>query len=157
MQVVLSVLYMLHNALFSCMMVASEWSGFITERKTLRVSSPTGIQRSSYFISMPLRYGIPVMVLFTTEHWLLSQSYFIIRLIRNDWTGTPSKEWTISGASIAPYILGKSLRLFWRNTLSPISHDASFSDGTCSITPWLHAEILRWTQHATCINMQRRY
>lgn len=42
-QVLLSMLYMLHNALLSCMMVASEWNGFIIEQKMLRVSAPEGI------------------------------------------------------------------------------------------------------------------
>lgn len=108
-QVLLSMLYMLHNALFSCMMVASEWNGFLIERKTLRVSAPQGIQRSSYFVSMPLRYGIPIMILFSTGHWLISQSIFIIRVVRVDWIGIPTAEWTIRGFSLVPAVLGKVL------------------------------------------------
>ena len=39
-QVVVSLLYIGHNSLLSCMMVANEWTGFADDRKTLRVSAP---------------------------------------------------------------------------------------------------------------------
>lgn len=45
------------------------------------------------------------MILFSTEHWLVSQSYFIIRVVRIDWTGIPDAEWTIRGFSLGPAIL----------------------------------------------------
>lgn len=105
-QVLLSMLYILHNGLLSCLMVAHEWAGFANERKTLRVSAPQGIQRSSYFISMPLRYGIPIMSLFAAEHWLLSQSAFVIRIVNSDWYGVPISAYTTSGFSLVPCILG---------------------------------------------------
>jgi hypothetical protein len=47
-------------------------------RKTLRVSAPVGIQRSSYFVSMPLRYGIPLISTMSLLHWLISQSLFVV-------------------------------------------------------------------------------
>jgi len=77
-QVIVSFLYFVGNALFTCMHVAEEWNGYATERKTLRVSHPEGIQRSSYFISLPFKYGIPMMILITTLHWLISQSVFLV-------------------------------------------------------------------------------
>lgn len=49
-------------------------------RKTLRVSEPIGIQRSSFFISLPLRYGIPLYVSSGIMHWLVSQSLFLARI-----------------------------------------------------------------------------
>lgn len=48
-----------------------------------------------------------MMILFSTEHWLLSQSTFIIRIIRIDWTGIPAAEWTVSGFSLGPGAIGK--------------------------------------------------
>lgn len=106
-QVVVSLAYIAHNALLSCMMVADEWCGFAKHRKTLRVSAPVGIQRSSYFLSMPLRYGLPMMVLFSIEHWLLSQSTFIVRVNKFDWTGVPKQGWTTTGYSFIPCLMGK--------------------------------------------------
>jgi len=47
-------------------------------KKALRVSAPEGIQRSSYFVSMPWRYGIPLIAGTSILHWLISQSLFVI-------------------------------------------------------------------------------
>jgi hypothetical protein len=77
-QMLISLLYLAYNALLTCQLVGEEWSGFAAERKTLRVSRPRGIQRSSYFISMPLKYGIVLMTANATLHWLVSQSMFVV-------------------------------------------------------------------------------
>ena len=63
------------------MLVADEWNGFIQERKTLRLSSPQGIQRSSYFLSLPYRFAVPLMIASGTLQWLISQSIFVIQSI----------------------------------------------------------------------------
>ncbi|KAF2804655.1 uncharacterized protein BDZ99DRAFT_502510 [Mytilinidion resinicola] len=80
-QVIISFLYLAYNALLTCMLVSDEWSGYATDRKTLRVTHPRGIQRSSYFVSMPYKYGIPLMAANTTLHWLVSQSIFVVSTI----------------------------------------------------------------------------
>lgn len=90
------------------MLVADEWAGFSKDRKTLRVSAPAGIQRSSYILSVPLRYGLPATVLFAILHWLVSQSTFIVRVIRVDWEGALTTGWTTAGYSFMPCILGNS-------------------------------------------------
>ena len=77
-QIVISFLYIAYNALLSCLLVSEEWGGYAVERKTLRVSHPKGIQRSTYFISMPLKYGIPLMIGNASLHWLVSQSMFLV-------------------------------------------------------------------------------
>ena len=55
--------------------------GFLREdgKKTLRVSSPEGMQRSTYFLSLPLKYSISLMALSTVLHWLISQSLFLVQ------------------------------------------------------------------------------
>jgi hypothetical protein len=58
-QVIVSFLYLAYSALLTCMLVGDEWSRFATHRKTLRVTHPRGIQRSTYFVSMPYKYSIP--------------------------------------------------------------------------------------------------
>ena len=63
------------------MLVADEWNDFIKERKTLRLSSPRGIQRSSYFLSLPYRFALPLMVASGIMHWLISQSVFVVQSI----------------------------------------------------------------------------
>lgn len=76
-----SALYLLYNGLLSTMLVADEWNDFINERKTLRLSSPRGIQRSSYFLWLPYRFALPLMIASGTIHWLISGSVFVIQII----------------------------------------------------------------------------
>jgi hypothetical protein len=76
-QLLLSLLYMCINALLTCFSVEAEWQSYAVERKNLRVSSPIGQQRSTYFLSLPWRYGLPLMATFTILHWTLSQSIFL--------------------------------------------------------------------------------
>lgn len=107
-QVIVSLLYINQNALLSCMLVAEEWSGFATNRKTLRVSAPVGIQRSSYTLSMPMTYGIPMLIVFAVEHWLLSQTTFIVRANRVSWNGDSIQGWTMTGYSFIPALIGNA-------------------------------------------------
>ena len=79
-QVLLSFLYFTYNGLFSCMLLVDEWSGFAREPKTLRVTSPVGKQRSSYWLQVPYIYGIPLLVLSAALHWFVSQSIFLARI-----------------------------------------------------------------------------
>ncbi|KAK1961407.1 hypothetical protein LY78DRAFT_588797 [Colletotrichum sublineola] len=81
-QLVLSVLYILYNTMLSTFLLQREFSrlGKPEYRKPLRVSEPVGIQRSSYSISLPLRYGIPLSASSTFMHWLVSQSLFLARI-----------------------------------------------------------------------------
>lgn len=61
------------------MLVAAEWSHYSNHKKSLRVSAPRLAQRSSYFLSMPFRFGIPLLVISAVAPWLASQSLFLIR------------------------------------------------------------------------------
>ena len=81
-QVLLSFLFLTYNGLFTCMLLGHEWSGYAHVRKPLRVTSPAGSQRSTYRLQLPYKYGIPLLVLSGTLHWLVSQSIFLARI---DW------------------------------------------------------------------------
>ena len=87
-QVLFSCLYYMYNSVLSCMLVAFEWSRYSVKRKSLRVSNPTGAQRSSYFLTIPYRYGIPLLSASSLLQWLVSQSIFLIRTTNYDPTGT---------------------------------------------------------------------
>ena len=78
---IISLLYLAFNALLTCLMIAKEWNTYGKERKTLRVSHPVGIQRSTYFISLPWRYGGPLMAANSVLHWLVSQSIFLVSIV----------------------------------------------------------------------------
>lgn len=64
------------------MLVADEWDRFGKIRKTLRVTMPQGLQRSSYFVSVPLKYSLPILIAFSALHYTISQSVFVVYLTR---------------------------------------------------------------------------
>ncbi|KAI1775604.1 hypothetical protein F4818DRAFT_457822 [Hypoxylon cercidicola] len=89
-QLVLSFVYIFYNAMLSTCLVQLEFSRMhLKERKPLRVSEPIGIQRSTYFISLPLRYGIPLYMSSALMHWLVSQSLFLARITAICADGSP--------------------------------------------------------------------
>lgn len=107
-QFLVSLLYIAYNALLTCMLVGDEWSRYATQRKTLRVTHPRGIQRSSYFISMPFKYGIPLMICNTILHVLISQSIFIISVTTYlpNFVEEEARSYTFTGYSTSAAIIG---------------------------------------------------
>jgi len=80
-QVVLSLLYFSYNALFTAYLLSYEWMSYAHKQKGLRTSRrPVGAQRTTYFLQLPYRFGIPLMILSGTLHWLVSQSIFLIAI-----------------------------------------------------------------------------
>ena len=79
-QVVLSFLFLLYNGLFTSMLLADEWNGYARERKPLRVTDPKGSQRSTYRLQLPYKYGVPLLAVSATLHWLVSQSLFLVNM-----------------------------------------------------------------------------
>ncbi|PYI07679.1 hypothetical protein BO78DRAFT_428803 [Aspergillus sclerotiicarbonarius CBS 121057] len=86
-QLILSITYFLANGLLTCMLVAAEWDRYAHQRRPLRVSWPQGQQRSTYYLSLPYRYSVPLLILSTTLHWLLSQSLFFVNVQGFDVSG----------------------------------------------------------------------
>lgn len=83
-QALLSFLFLTYNGLFSCMLLMEEWSGFAHKHKPLRVTYPVGTQRSSYWLQIPYRYGVPLLVMSGALHWFVSQSIFLARVVELD-------------------------------------------------------------------------
>lgn len=79
-QVICSLIYFSYNYLLTVMLLSQEWSRFYLVKKPLRVSKPIGEQRSTYFLSLPYRYGVPLIIASSTLHWLISQSLFFARI-----------------------------------------------------------------------------
>ncbi|KAL2832622.1 hypothetical protein BDW59DRAFT_169440 [Aspergillus cavernicola] len=81
-QFIFSLLYFMSNSVLTTMTLATEWNNFSLNRKGLRVSTPPeGHQRRTYFLSLPYRFGIPLITLSALLHWLMSQSIFLVRII----------------------------------------------------------------------------
>lgn len=80
-QAIVSALYLLCNNLLTVMVVAAEWNTYSFRRKALRVSAPKGIQRSSFFLSLPYKYSVPLMILSGLLHFFISQSVFVVQTV----------------------------------------------------------------------------
>lgn len=66
------------------MLLAHEYDSYGVQRKPLRVSWPKEKQRSTYYLSLPYRYSVPLLVTSAVLHWLVSQSFFFVAIIPFD-------------------------------------------------------------------------
>ena len=63
-QVLLSFIYFAYNGLFTAMLMGYEWTSYAYKKKGLRISRrPYGSQKSTYFLQLPYRFGIPMVPL----------------------------------------------------------------------------------------------
>jgi hypothetical protein len=80
-QILLSFMYFAYNSLFTAMLMGYEWASHVHKRKGLRTSrKPLGAQRSTYFLQLPYQFGVPLIFVSGTLHWLVSQSIFVVAL-----------------------------------------------------------------------------
>jgi hypothetical protein len=77
-QLIISCLYLLYNGLFTSMCLADEYSNYSIRRKSLRVTSPHGSQRSTHWLHLPYVYSLPLLIASTVLHWSISQSIFFV-------------------------------------------------------------------------------
>ncbi|KAK2805543.1 hypothetical protein FQN50_006169 [Emmonsiellopsis sp. PD_5] len=75
-QLILSIAYFFYNSLLTSMLLTAEYESYARNRKPLRVSWPEGIQRSTYYLTLPYWYGVPLLIASAFLHWLVSQSIF---------------------------------------------------------------------------------
>jgi hypothetical protein len=102
-QALLTGVYLTANNLITRIQLATEWASYVKERKSLRVSHlREGEQRSTYFLQVPYRYGIPLMILSTTLHWLVSQSIFLASVDTWDANGRPNWEESVATCGFSP-------------------------------------------------------
>lgn len=80
-QLLVSLCYFLLNSNITTMLMNAEWTSFAHKRKPLRVSSPTGQQRPSYYLQLPYRFSVPLLITMATLHWGISQSIFLSRMV----------------------------------------------------------------------------
>ena len=88
-QMIVSMAYFLYNNILTSMLLAAEYDGYGTDRKPLRVSWPKGLQRSTYYLSLPYRYSIFLLSASAALHWLISQSLFFVAIIPYSPDGKP--------------------------------------------------------------------
>lgn len=66
----------MYNSVLTSVNQSTEYLGFSTQRKVLRVTTPIGAQRSTYWLQLPYRYALPFMTAMATVLWFISQSIF---------------------------------------------------------------------------------
>ena len=98
-QALLSFAFLAYNGIFTSMLMGKEWSEYALERKSLRVTLPRGMQRSTYRLQLPYTYGLPLLFLSAILHWLVSQSLFPVRIVVIDET-TKENPFTTIGYSM---------------------------------------------------------
>jgi hypothetical protein len=113
-QLILSFIYLYFNGYWTCMLAAKEWSGYAHEKKSLRVTSPMGTQRSTYWLQLPYTYAIPLLVFSAVLNWLVSQALFLAPIDAFDSNGVhrPDRSITKAGYSIMPIIFALILSFF---------------------------------------------
>ena len=100
-QGLISISFLTYNSILTCMLMEKEWNDYAHERKPLRVSLPTGQQRSTYYLQLPYSYAVPLITASGLMHWLVSQSIFLARVEAYDSFGQrkPENDVTTCGYS----------------------------------------------------------
>ncbi|KAK5745894.1 hypothetical protein LTR17_001023 [Elasticomyces elasticus] len=101
-QLILSFIYIFYNDVFTRMLMSHEWAQFAGTRKALRVSRPRGQQRSTYWLQLPFRYSIPIMLSMILLHWLVSRSIFLVRVSIYDDSGSHDSDRDINACGFSP-------------------------------------------------------
>lgn len=108
-QLVLTVCYYCLNNIVTDMLAAAEYNSYGVTRKPLRVSRPVkgSQQMSTYWLSIPYQYGVPLLLLHMLLHWLISQSLYYVLVIPYDTQGeaVDSLEVSSIGYSSLPVFL----------------------------------------------------
>jgi hypothetical protein len=79
-QAIISFIYLVYNGQFTAMLANREWSNFAVKRAPLRVTYPSPGQRSTYFLQLPYRFSVPLLLAIAILHWFVSQSIFLVRI-----------------------------------------------------------------------------
>ena len=103
-----SLIWYFSNSLLTSMFVSRSWALFIHKPQCLRVSTPRGKQKSSYFLSLPFRYSMPLSACSILLHWLLSQSWFVIQTRVYTSTGEEADDGFLRNPSLDSSVLGYS-------------------------------------------------
>lgn len=101
-QALFSVIYLVYNNLLTCMLMEHEWNDYAHYRKPLRVSSPRGTQRSTYWLQLPYSYALPLVAASGLSHWLISQSLFLARIYAYDVDGVELPDLTLKTCGYSP-------------------------------------------------------
>lgn len=103
-QLAITLSYYGFNSVLTSMLAASEYNSYGTSSKPLRVTWPVkgSKQQSNYWLSVPYQYAVPILVIYTVLHWLISQSIFYVMLIPFRPNGQPDSLFRVSELGYSP-------------------------------------------------------
>lgn len=107
-QILITISYFSFNSILTAMLAAAEYSSYGAVGKALRVTRPVkgSQQRSTYWLSVPYKYGIPVLIVHVVLHWLVSQSFYFVMITPYDVSGNLDEDGIYSAIAIySPPIL----------------------------------------------------
>lgn len=112
-QFAVTISYYFYNNVLTTMLAASEYNSYGTKRRGLRVSWPREqtAQRSTYWLSIPYKYSLPLLVTYMALHWTISQSLFYVRILPYDLDLQISSDGATSSLSYSPVAILISILL----------------------------------------------
>jgi len=112
-QLAVSFLYFCLNDTMTRMILAADYNNFAIHRRPLRVSFPRGEQRSTWYLTIPYQYAIPILTTFTLIHWSVSEGLFYVQVLPYTIYGKPipSAELVTCAVSTLPLELGLFLMI----------------------------------------------
>jgi len=92
-QLIISAIYIAVNYQLTVMIHLRDWTRLALRKQPLRVSDPEpdSAQVSTYWLSLPYRYSIPLLISSVAFSWLVSQSLFYYRFTWYDNDGLAFK------------------------------------------------------------------
>jgi hypothetical protein len=107
-QLAVSLLYFCFNDMLTRFTMAADYNDFSIHRRPLRVSFPRGEQRSTFYLSTPYRYSVPLLTICTLVHWFVSEGIFYVQILPYNIHGEsiPSEGLVTCGVSAIPLELG---------------------------------------------------
>lgn len=130
-QLAVSTIYLSLNHQLTLMVQLRDWARFAAHRQAIRVShpEPDSDQVSTYWLSLPYRYSIPLLLTSISLGWLVSQTLFIVRYALYDDTN-------IQDVPDAFYKMGFStIALIFLLVFGLIIFGVSVAIGFCKCTP----------------------
>ncbi|KAF2728297.1 hypothetical protein EJ04DRAFT_504275 [Polyplosphaeria fusca] len=129
-QLYLSAIYLSLNHQLTLMIQLRDWARLASHRQAIRVSSPEPYsdQVSTYWLSLPYLYSIPLLLTRISLGWLVSQSLFIVRYVIYE-------DLSIDDASDVSYTMGFSaIALIYSFIFGLVIFGVSVAIGFCKCT-----------------------
>ena len=95
-QLGVSLTYVTFNNILTCMVLSGEFSRYKKKRQILRVTDPEGSQRSTFWLSLPYRFSMPLLAFSALLHWAASQTLFLVNITARDPYGAADPDYSVA-------------------------------------------------------------